>query len=206
MSTKERKILEKENRKEHILNAAMYVMEQHGIFGLSIDLIAKETDLAKGTIYLYFKSKEEILSTLSLKARKMLLEEFKKIKNMNLSGINEIKQIVIENFNFYKKSPLNYNLVSLYEVNNNLIETEQIANVGTEITAVVVGMLEKAKSEGTLNKNIDALNFTFCLWGMTMGMIQLINVRGHLMQQELGLTEETLLNNYLQSLEFGITN
>ena len=91
-------------------------------------------------------------------------------------------------------------------MNNNLIETEEIANVGTEITAVVVGMLEKAKSEGTLNKNIDALNFTFCLWGMTMGMIQLINVRGHLMQQELGLTEETLLNNYLQSLEFGITN
>ena len=122
MSTKERKLKEKENRKEFILSAAFSIMEKYGIYGLNLDLIAKETDLAKGTIYLYFKSKEEIISTLSLKARLMLLNEFKKIADKNFSPIDELKQIIIENYLFYKKSALNYNLVSLYEVNNNLIE------------------------------------------------------------------------------------
>ena len=80
MSTKDRKLLEKENRRESILSAAEAIMSTNGIHGLSIDLIANETQLAKGTIYLYFKSKEEILSILSVKARKLLFSEFQKIQ------------------------------------------------------------------------------------------------------------------------------
>ncbi|MBC7557690.1 MAG: TetR family transcriptional regulator [Chryseobacterium sp.] len=47
MSTKERKLKEKENRKEVILKAAENVMTQHGLYGLSIEAIADETELAK---------------------------------------------------------------------------------------------------------------------------------------------------------------
>lgn len=206
MSTKDRKLKEKENRKEFILSAAFSIMEEHGIFGLSLDLISKETDLAKGTIYLYFKSKEEIISILSLRARLLLLNEFKKIADKNLSPIDELKQIIIENYLFYKKSALNYNLVSLYEVNNNLIETEEMQQIGVQITELVVGMCNRAKANGTLNPKIEPMHFTFCLWGMTMGMIQLINVRGHLLQQEMGLTEEKLIENYIESIIFGLTN
>lgn len=205
MSTKERKLKEKENRKEFILSAAFSIMEKYGIYGLNLDLIAKETDLAKGTIYLYFKSKEEIISTLSLKARLMLLNEFKKIADKNFSPIDELKQIIIENYLFYKKSALNYNLVSLYEVNNNLIETEEMQQIGVQITELVVGICNRAKVNGTLNPKIDPMHFTFCLWGMTMGMIQLINVRGHLLQQEIGLTEEHLMENCIESVIFGLT-
>ena len=205
MSTKDRKIKEKENRKELILGAAFSIMEKYGIYGLSLDLIAKETDLAKGTIYLYFKSKEEIISTLSLKARILLLNEFKEIANKNLNPLNELKQVVIENYLFFKKNALNYNLVSLYEVNNNLIETDEIQQVGIQITEIIVGMVNKAKNQGILNPKIEPLHFTFCLWGMTMGMIQLISVRGHLMNDQLGLTEQGLINNYTETLINGLT-
>ncbi len=205
MSTKERKLKEKENRKEYILSAAFSIMERQGIFGLSLDLIAKETELAKGTIYLYFKSKEEIISNLSLRARQSLFNEFKTIASKNLAPIDELKQIIIENFLFYKKSALNYNLVSLYEVNNNLIETQEMQQIGVEITELIVGMVNKAKANGTLNPKIDPMHFTFCLWGMTMGMMQLINVRGNIIQQELGLTEEKLMENYIESIIFGLT-
>jgi TetR/AcrR family transcriptional regulator len=51
MSTKDRKLKEKENRKEVILKAAETVMIEHGLYGLSIEAIAEETQLAKGTIY-----------------------------------------------------------------------------------------------------------------------------------------------------------
>ena len=206
MSTKDRKIKEKENRKKLILGAAFSIMEKYGIYGLSLDLIAKETDLAKGTIYLYFKSKEEIISTLSLKARILLLNEFKEIANKNLDPLNELKQVVIENYLFFKKNALNYNLVSLYEVNNNLIETDEIQQVGIQITEIIVGMVNKAKNQGILNPKIEPLHFTFCLWGMTMGMIQLISVRGHLMSDQLGLTEQGLINNYTETLINGLTN
>jgi TetR/AcrR family transcriptional regulator len=62
MSTVTRKQKEKQNRRGDILKAAEKVMLANGLHGLNIDLIATETQLAKGTIYLYFKSKVSSLS------------------------------------------------------------------------------------------------------------------------------------------------
>jgi TetR/AcrR family transcriptional regulator len=206
VSTQERKKIEKENRRELILKAAETVMEVHGLYGLSIDLISNETQLAKGTIYLYFKSKEEILSSLSMKARKLLFEEFQKISEKRLTPIDQLKEVIKANYLFYKKNPLYYDLVSLYEVDNKLIETEEMYKIGENFTELVVGMAKKAQNEGSLNPKISPLNFAFCLWGMTVGMLQLIKVRGKLMQDKLGISEDDLLNTFIQSVENGIKN
>ena len=152
MSTKDRKLIEKENRRESILSAAESVMTTYGIHGLNIDLIANETQLAKGTIYLYFKSKEEILSVLSIKARKLLYKEFQKIEKSDISPIEKIKDLVKANYQFYKKSPLYYDLVSLYEVNNTLTETEEMHAVGIHDPNTYCELKD------LIRDNLDALN------------------------------------------------
>ncbi len=204
MSTKDRKLIEKENRRESILIAAETIMSKNSIHGLSIDLIANETQLAKGTIYLYFKSKEEILSILSVKARKLLYKEFQKIEKSDISPIEQIKELIKANYQFYKKSPLYYDLVSLYEVNNTLTETEEMHESGEEISNLIVGIVNKAKAEGTLNPNINPLYFSFCLWGMTVGVFQLIKVRGTLMNEKMNISEEDLLNTFMESIVNGV--
>ena len=141
MSTKDRKLLEKENRRESILSAAENIMSTHGIHGLSIDLIANETQLAKGTIYLYFKSKEEILSILSVKARKLLFIEFQKIQKKDIPHIEQVKELVHTNYAFYKKKPMYYDLMSLYEVNNTLTETEEMHESGQEISNLIIDIV-----------------------------------------------------------------
>lgn len=204
MSTKDRKLLEKENRRESILTAAESVMTIHGIHGLSIDLIANETQLAKGTIYLYFKSKEEILSTLTIKARILLFREFQKIEEKEISSIDKIKELVHTNYTFYKKQPMYYDLMSLYEVNNTLTETEEMHESGQNISDLIVDMVTKAQEEGTLNPNINPLHFSFCIWGMTVGVIQLLKVRGTWMNATMSISEQDLLNTFTQTLEYGI--
>lgn len=204
MSTKDRKLAEKENRRESILAAAETIMSKYGIHGLSIDLIANETQLAKGTIYLYFKSKEEILSVLSVKARKLLFKEFQKIQKKNISNIDQIKEVVHANYAFYKNKPMYYDLVSLYEVNNTLTETEEMYESGQKIADLITDMATRAQNEGTLNPNIDPLYFSYTIWGMTVGVCQLIKVRGTLMNEKIGISEEDLLNTFIQTLEFGI--
>ncbi|SFB34521.1 transcriptional regulator, TetR family [Cohnella sp. OV330] len=49
---------------EGILAAAVKVFAEHGYHGSQISRIAKEADVADGTIYLYFKNKEDILVSL----------------------------------------------------------------------------------------------------------------------------------------------
>lgn len=204
MSTKDRKLLEKENRRESILSAAETVMSMHGIYGLSIDLIANETQLAKGTIYLYFKNKEEILSILSVKARRLLFKEFQEIEKKDIKPLEKIKEIVNQNYLFYKKSPLYYDLMSLYEVNNTLTETEEMYKTSEDITNLVAGIVEEGKNDGSLNSEINSLHFTFSMWGMTVGILQLIKVKGLLMKEKMNVSEQELLNNFMQTLEYGI--
>lgn len=54
-----------EARRAAILNAALKLFSQYGYRRTSIDDIAREAEIAKGTVYLSFKSKEEIFRALS---------------------------------------------------------------------------------------------------------------------------------------------
>lgn len=51
----------KANRERHILNAAVRAFSRHGYHNCSVARVAQEAGVADGTIYLYFKSKEDLL-------------------------------------------------------------------------------------------------------------------------------------------------
>ncbi len=64
MSVAERRVREREARTELILKAALRVFARRGIKEATMDEIAQEAELGKGTIYYYFSSKEAILEEL----------------------------------------------------------------------------------------------------------------------------------------------
>src|SRR5260370_540130 len=51
-------------KREPILHAATRVFARSGYFNSKVADIAREADVADGTVYLYFKSKEEILHSI----------------------------------------------------------------------------------------------------------------------------------------------
>lgn len=206
MSTKDRKVKEKENRKEVILSAAEKVMKAQGLYGLSIEAIAEETQLAKGTIYLYFKSKDEILSSLTIKARNKLFVEFELIENQNSTSYEKLISMIRMNYTFYKNFPLYYDLVSLYEANHKATETGEMYQSSQNITNLVQRITSKAKAEGFLNVDIDPLHLAMSLWGMTVGMLQLLKVRGALMEENLSIKEDELIETYVTIFSQGIKN
>ena len=52
------------DKRERILAAAERIFARHGFFAARVSEIAKEAGVADGTIYLYFKSKDELLISL----------------------------------------------------------------------------------------------------------------------------------------------
>src|SRR6476659_3781371 len=52
------------DKRERILDAAELVFAQHGFFAAKVSEIAKEAGVADGTIYLYFKNKDDLLISL----------------------------------------------------------------------------------------------------------------------------------------------
>ena len=62
------KIAQKKNEKyQNLISAAFELFERNGVSGVSIDDIVKKAGVAKGTFYLYFKDKFDLISKLILK-------------------------------------------------------------------------------------------------------------------------------------------
>lgn len=204
MSSHTRKQVEKENRKKEISNAALYIMQEYGLHGLNMELIAKQTQLAKGTIYLYFKNKEEIISDLSNTARILLLKEFKKAVKSSDKPLEQLKEIIKSNFYFYKEMPIYSDLVSLYEVNNTFVETDEMYQSSQKIIDFIVEIVKKGQAQNSINAEINPLHFTMTMWGMTTGILQLVKLKSELMKDKMNIDETEIINSYLSTFENGI--
>jgi AcrR family transcriptional regulator len=91
-----------EERKTQILNAAEEVFTQKGIDQARMEDIAEETGLSKGTLYLYFKSKEELVIAI---LDRIFLGAFKQIearKSTELSATEAIGRFTDEAIRDYK--------------------------------------------------------------------------------------------------------
>ncbi|MEX2116084.1 MAG: TetR/AcrR family transcriptional regulator [Bacteroidota bacterium] len=72
MGIPERKEREKEQRREEILNAAQKVFFEKGLQSSTMDEIAELAELSKGTLYLYYGSKEDLYLTVMLRGFDLL--------------------------------------------------------------------------------------------------------------------------------------
>lgn len=66
--TDEQNTLLKDERKEHILNAALHVFARRGFAATKIQDIAKQGGISHGLVYHYFKSKEDVFYELVSRA------------------------------------------------------------------------------------------------------------------------------------------
>ena len=67
MGIQERKERERERRRQQIIVAAKRVFSNKGFSKATMEDIAKEAELSPGTLYLYFKNKDELYASLSLR-------------------------------------------------------------------------------------------------------------------------------------------
>ncbi|MFH2076862.1 MAG: helix-turn-helix domain-containing protein, partial [Pseudomonadota bacterium] len=67
LGLEERRKRERESRKNAILKAARKLFFEKGFRSVTVESIARKADLSKGSIYLYYSSKEEIYSQILLK-------------------------------------------------------------------------------------------------------------------------------------------
>lgn len=66
MGLEERRKRERENRKNAILKAARRLFFEKGFKTVTVESIARKAELSKGSIYLYYNSKEEIYTQILL--------------------------------------------------------------------------------------------------------------------------------------------
>ncbi|HET6596150.1 MAG TPA: TetR/AcrR family transcriptional regulator [Anaerolineales bacterium] len=77
-------------RKKQIIDAAEEVFTQKGFDQARMDDIAEETGLSKGTLYLYFKSKEDLIAAI---LDRVFQHEFRQFEALNLTEMGAVDVI-----------------------------------------------------------------------------------------------------------------
>ncbi|GAB6905516.1 Transcriptional regulator, TetR family [Desulfosarcina cetonica] len=80
MGIQERRERERERRRQQILVAAKRVFSDKGFSKATMDDIAREAELSPGTLYLYFKNKDELYASLSLRILQYLMIRLEHVK------------------------------------------------------------------------------------------------------------------------------
>jgi len=113
MSIADRKEREKEQRRNDIINAAEKLFFSRGYDNVSMDDIAKEVELNKATLYLYYKNKEALFFAIVLRGVRILNGMVKENAAKANSGSDKLWEIGHAYFSFVKRYP-DYNRVYNY--------------------------------------------------------------------------------------------
>ena len=92
MGIYERKQKEKEYRRNTIINAAQKVFSAKGYNSATMEEIAKEAELSPGTLYLYFKNKEELHTSLSINILARLSAMLRDVVEQDISVEDKIRR------------------------------------------------------------------------------------------------------------------
>lgn len=94
MGIVQRKEREREQRRGVILDAARNVICKHGLENCSMEKIAEEAELAKGTLYLYYRNRDEMMIALLAQDLAQLIDEVEKVSTSKLDSDKKLIKAV----------------------------------------------------------------------------------------------------------------
>lgn len=114
MGILERREREKQNRRELILNAAVQVYLRDGYHAATVDKIAQEAEVSRATVYLYFRTRDEIYVHAVTQYMRNLGDSLKKLEQNYDPAKHDLLHELFGVFKeFYRKDPTLFHL-SLY--------------------------------------------------------------------------------------------
>ncbi|MFQ6678199.1 MAG: TetR/AcrR family transcriptional regulator [Fidelibacterota bacterium] len=183
MGIKERKEKEKQQRRDDILQAAKGVFFSKGLVSATMDEIAEKSELSKGTLYLYFQSKEELYLSLLHDGDIIFMDMMQKELLPSLSAEGLIRKTAAVYYDFYKNYP-DYFKITYFLHHGDIRDKvspelyESCMRQATEMLRMIEGIIQKGIGEGTF-RNVDAWKMTLNLWATANGIFFLCSDKGY---------------------------
>lgn len=179
--TASRREREKAQRRDDILRAAREVFFTRGFHTATVDDVAAEAEVSKGTVYLYFDTKETILAHLLLDGLDTLIKDLETAfcADQQLDAPTRLRQLATAYLKFFQHNPEYYRLIMAFDRG-----TFQ-ASVAPEVYQTVytrslrglewvVRAVEQAQAEGVIGMT-DTRHAASVLWAGLNGVLVLLS-------------------------------
>lgn len=137
--------------KRKILEAAEVEFAENGLAATKVDNIAKRSGVNKQLIYAHYTSKENLYSTILGVVYDHLGEYERVLMESTYDGIETIRTIILQYFDFLKKNQTFVRLVLWENLNN----VAHLGNVKTQLFAGVEKIIRDGMDKGMISKELD---------------------------------------------------
>lgn len=145
----------KEKRKEQIILGAMEVFGEHGFYKGTVSEIAKKAGLGKGTIYDYFRSKDEIFDEMFMYILETYEKQAKQSYNIEGTAKEKITKLLDFSYDFLSKneSLIEQTFFRMENISEDI--RPRIERLHVSIFEFILEIIEEGIENGEINDKID---------------------------------------------------
>jgi AcrR family transcriptional regulator len=180
MGIQERKERERGARREEIISAAEAVFFEKGLALSTVDEIAEKAELSKGTIYLYYKSKEDLFVEVAYRGMEILSGMFKRAVGPEQPTMKRIAGLGDAYLAFFKQHREYFRMMNLFD--NPSLMAQVSPDVRQKCTEserrlwdLVIGLIRLGIEEGLLHRDLDPVEVGVMLWSNSNGLMRLMD-------------------------------
>ena len=125
-----------------------------GFYQSTISQIAKEAGVADGTIYLYFKNKEDILVQFFSYKTKLVFERFRKEVEKGETAKDKLLNLIRHHLKVFQR---NKDMAVLYQAEthqSNRFAEDQIKELSKMYLDIISEIVEQGQQEGSIRKDL----------------------------------------------------
>ncbi|MBP9885287.1 MAG: TetR/AcrR family transcriptional regulator [Leptospiraceae bacterium] len=188
-------------RGEEILETAKSLFKKQNPSLVSMDMIAQEVGIGRGTLYLHYKGKDELMLRIVLNRHKELLADLEKI-DLTLSGEDLARKTVRVYLEHNINSPQDYLMQKKCEENiipENVGQTilREVEEEKQKRMAIMEKIFFRLKEEGKI-RDIPPNLLAGATWGMLKGALDVI-INGYFKEE---IKDEEMFFQLVENLLF----
>ncbi|BBO92376.1 TetR/AcrR family transcriptional regulator [Desulfosarcina ovata] len=139
---------------QRILDAAIKVFAEQGFFQSTIAQIAKAAGVADGTIYLYFKNKDDILVQFYQYKTRQIFERFRDVVNRSKTAEEKLRCLIRVHLQEFQKDR---NMAIVYQAETHQYyrrNDENLKEMSKMYRDIISEVVELGQEEGAIRKDL----------------------------------------------------
>jgi len=208
MGIADRRRREREQRKTEIIDAAERLFFSRSYEDVSMEDIAREVELNKATIYLYFKNKESLFATIVLRGIRLLKEKYTECMEKQVPGIAKVALMGQAYYRFAQEYPDYLRLIHFYGSERFSRENPYAAEIGKgygTCRLILADAIAEGIDDGTIRADLDPFLTSMYLMISFMGILSMEN-RWKLAIEAEGFTYEQFASEFFRFITPAISS
>ena len=159
------------DKRDRILNAAIKVFAKNGFYATRVSEIAKAAGVADGTIYLYFKNKDDVLISIFEDGIRRLLTILRKVAASDDPVEQRIKRIIELQLGLLEDQRDLAEVITVNLRQSSRLLKQYGAPLFMEYIEVLAGVVDEGQEQGTFRSDLNSRVVARALFGALDGIL-----------------------------------